>query len=66
MTHAIKGFATFIIAIGAAAGATGQPTAFAVANDSHTPVVVMDNGAYITSTAAGTLSEGHAPIPSPR
>ncbi|QKV93150.1 hypothetical protein HUT19_16460 [Streptomyces sp. NA02950] len=52
-----------VIAIGAAVG-TGQSTTFAVANDSHTPVIVADSSA--DGAAAGALGEGHSPAPSPR
>lgn len=61
MTRATKGVATLIIAIGAAVGATSQTTAFAVASDSHTPIVGVDSGEYTTAAAPGPQGEGHAP-----
>lgn len=66
MNRATKYIATLFIAIVATAGAASQTAAFAVASDSHTPIVGADRGAYVTTAAAGPQGEGHAPVGSPR
>ncbi|MET7932651.1 hypothetical protein [Streptomyces sp. NPDC005322] len=62
MKRTIKYAATLFIAIVATAGAASQTAAFAVAGDSHTPVV----GAYVTTATSGAQGEGHSPVESPR
>ncbi len=63
MSRTTKGIATLALAMGIAAG-TGQSASFAVANDSHTPVVVADSS--LGSATLSAQGEGHSPAPDPR
>jgi hypothetical protein len=65
MTRTRKAFAALAIAIAASVGVAAQTTAFAIADDSHLPLVGTSSGEYLTAGAT-TTDEGHFPNVNPR
>lgn len=65
MTRTRNAFAVLAIAIAASLGAAAQSTAFAIADDSHFPIVGTSSSEYIAAGAT-TTDEGHFPNVHPR
>ncbi|GAA2329634.1 hypothetical protein GCM10010246_10520 [Streptomyces cuspidosporus] len=66
MTRTTKCLAVLAIAAAATIGTAIQPIAFAVANDTHAPLIGSHAAAYANGDNAGPLGEGHSPVPSPQ
>lgn len=65
MTRTRNAFAVLAIAIAASLGVATQSTAFAIADDSHFPLVGTSSGEHIAAGAT-TTDEGHFPNVHPR